>query len=171
MSPNSFQPSLDGEARLLLLIEAFSRGSRVLEGRTKLAKLDFFLRYPGYMDRALAIRRPEVAVQHRALPPDMESRMVRYRYGPWDPAYFALLGRLIGKGLVRPVPFNRGIGYRATDVGRAAANALRAEPAWVDVGQRVALLRQHFDLSGGTLKRFIYDHFPEITHATWGRRL
>ena len=97
--------------------------------------------------------------------------MVRYRYGPWDPAYFALLGRLLGKGLVRPAPFSRGIGYRATEKGRATASALRAEEPWQETARRVDTLRQHFDLAGTTLKKFIYEHFPEVTRATWGRSL
>ena len=25
--------------------------------------------------------------------------MIRYRYGPWDPSYYAVLGSLIGHGL------------------------------------------------------------------------
>ena len=49
MSAAEFHPSLEGEARLLLLVEAFSRGRKVLEGRTKLAKLDFLLRYRATM--------------------------------------------------------------------------------------------------------------------------
>ncbi len=171
MSPNSFQPTLEGEARLLLLIEAFSRGSKVLEGRTKLAKLDFFLRYPTYFARALEIKRPDL-VQITEIPqPDVESRMVRYRYGPWDPAYFALLGRLVGKGLVRSEPFSRGIGYRATDKGRVVAGAIQREPAWLDTSERVRILRKHFDLSGANLKKFIYQNFPEVTQATWGQSL
>ena len=56
MKIDLFQPTIEGEARLLLLIEAFSRGIKTLEGRTKLAKLDFFLRYPRYFHRALQIR-------------------------------------------------------------------------------------------------------------------
>ena len=171
MPPSEFQPSLEGEARLLLLIEAFSRGSKVLEGRTKLAKLDFLLRYPSFCARALQIRRPELVDATEGPEPDLESRMVRYRFGPWDPAYYALLGRLIGKGLVRPAPFVRGIGYRATDKGRAIAVAIRGEPAWLDTAERIKLLRQHFDLSGANLKKFIYEHFPEVTRATWGQSL
>ena len=88
MRTDSFQPSLEGEARLLLLIAAFSRRTRVLEGRTKLAKLDFLLRYPLYFERALHIRRPQLKPSPHLHQPDVESRMVRYRYGPWDPAYF-----------------------------------------------------------------------------------
>ncbi len=171
MRVDSFQPSLDGEARLLLLIEAFSRRENILEGRTKLAKLDFFLRYPIYFERALQIRRPKLAIVQEVHKPDVESRMVRYRYGPWDPSYFALLGRLIGKGLVLPAPFARGIGYRTTEKGRMIATSLQEEPAWVDVAQRVEILRKHFNLSGTNLKKFIYDYFPEITRATWGRPL
>ena len=171
MPKSEFQPSLDAEARLLLLIEAFSRGRRVLEGRTKLAKLDFLVRYPSYFARALQIRRPELVGATEEPEPDLESRMVRYRYGPWDPAYYAVLGRLIGKGLVRPAPFARGIGYRATDEGRAIAVTMRDEPAWRDTADRINLLRRHFDLSGTNLKKFIYQHFPEVTRATWGESL
>ena len=171
MRPNSFHPSLEGEARLLLLIEAFSRGNNTLEGRTKLAKLDFLLRYPEFFARALSVRCPQLAAPSLSPATDLESRMVRYRYGPWDPAYFALLGRLLGKGLVRPAPFSRGIGYRATEKGRAVASALRAEEPWQDTAQRVEMLRQHFNLAGTTLKKFIYEHFPEVTRATWGRSL
>ena len=171
MASAEFQPSLEGEARLLLLIEAFSRGRRVLEGRTKLAKLDFLLRYPSYYARAVRIRRPELDDTADGPEPDLETRMVRYRFGPWDPAYYALLGRLIGKGLVTPVPFNRGIGYRVTDKGRALAVELREEPAWVDSAARINVLRRHFNLSGATLKKFIYEHFPEVTQAGWGESL
>ena len=166
-----FQPSLEGEARLLLLIEAFSRRTKVLEGRTKLAKLDFLLRYPTYYERALHIRRPELEHGAEVPEPDLESRMVRYRFGPWDPAYFALLGRLVGKGLVLPAPYARGIGYRVTENGREMAGALKDEPAWTDTSDRIELLRKHFDLSGATLKKFIYDNFPEVTRATWGQSL
>lgn len=171
MPASEFQPSLEAEARLLLLIEEFSRGNKVLEGRTKLAKLDFFVRYPSYFARALQIRRPNLASATDETEPDLESRMVRYRYGPWDPAYYAVLGRLIGKGLVKPALFPRGIGYRATDEGRAIAVAMRDEAVWRDTAERIKLLRQHFDLTGTSLKKFIYQHFPEVTRATWGESL
>jgi hypothetical protein len=40
--------------RLLVLLEAFGgrRGDQPIEGLTKLAKLDFLLRYPVYLERA-----------------------------------------------------------------------------------------------------------------------
>lgn len=172
MRPERFQPTLESEARLLLLISAFSQATKVLEGRTKLAKLDFLLRYPKYLQQALAIRRPQLQIDvGGSQPADIESRMVRYRYGPWDPAYFALLGRLIGKGLIRPVPYNRGIGYKVTDRGQGVADSLSREPSWEPISERVAVLRRHFDLAGTTLKNFIYEHFPEVTRASWGESL
>lgn len=172
MRAEQFQPTLDGEGRLLLLIAGFSGGSRVLEGRTKLAKLDFLLRYPSYLTRALQIRKPDLRIGSLSEEkPDLEGSMVRYRYGPWDPSYFALLGRLIGKGLVEPVPFARGIGYRVSDRGRAIAGELAREPAWEDTAARVALLSRHFNLSGTSLMKFVYEHFPEVTQASWGDTL
>jgi hypothetical protein len=167
-----FSPHAEGEARLLLLIDAFSGPGRALEGRTKLAKLDFFLRYPAYFQRALAVRAP--SANQPPLPPDIdniEGRMIRYRYGPWDPAYFTLLGRLIGKRLVEPVPEPRGIGFRTTDRGKALAQTIADAESWSLHATTVRLLRRHFDLSGSSLKKFIYQYFPEVTQAEWGERL
>ena len=55
MRRDLFLPTPEAEGRLLLLIDAFTGATRSLEGRTKLAKLDFLLRYPNYLRRALAI--------------------------------------------------------------------------------------------------------------------
>ena len=166
-----FQVAPEAEARILMLIDRFSRGRNVLEGRTKLAKLDFFLRYPAYLRLALEIRGIPVPDDLGLEAPDIESRMVRYRFGPWDPAYFTILGRLLGKGLVIPVPFNRGLGYRATDEGRRVVSQVRDEDTWAEVARRVDLIHRGLDLSGTTLKNFVYANFPEISSATWGERL
>src|SRR5438445_13586516 len=114
MRPELFNPSPLGEGRLLLLINTFTTGTKSMEGRTKLAKLDFFLRYPAYLERALVILGPvdfSVPEEERG---NIEATMIRYRFGPWDPSYFSLLGVLIGKGLVEPVRLSKGIGYRTT---------------------------------------------------------
>jgi len=167
-----FQPTDEGEARILLLVEAFSRGMRILEGRLKLAKLDFFLRYPGYLKRALVVRGvPESGIPEVGGAPDLETRMVRYRYGPWDPSYYAILGRLIGKRLVLPVPGRRGIGYKISDKGREIGQGLAQEPAWEEVVKRIELIRRHLNLQGHTLKDLIYQHFPEVSRAAWGEPL
>lgn len=167
-----FTPSAEGEARLLLLIDTFTTKTQSLEGRTKMAKLDFFLRYPVYLARALEIRSADTQMK---VEPDeirnIENRMVRYRFGPWDPSYFGMLGRLIGKGLVQPVPFAQGIAFRSTDLGGTLVKKLKQEEEWTKVAHRATLLKRHLNLSGTSLKNFIYDHFPEVTQATWGEKL
>ena len=145
MRRDLFQPTDDGAARLLVLIDAFSRQgerARSLEGRTKLAKLDFLLRDPDKLERAMAHRAPRVEAPSDPDSDNIERRMVRYRYGPWDPAYFALLGSLIGRGLVVVVPEVRGLGYRTTPSGQQVAADLASTNSWDSVVDRARLLRR-----------------------------
>jgi hypothetical protein len=163
MRRHLFQPTAEGEARLLLLIDAFTGRGKALEGRTKLAKLDFLLRNPAYLDRALGV--------DGVGDDDIETGMIRYRYGPWDPAYFALLGALVGRGLVSVVPISRGLGYRTTDAGHGLAGVIAEDSSWADIAQRARTLRRDFDRSGTSLKKLIYERFPEVSDASWGTRL
>lgn len=102
---------------------------------------------------------------------NIENRMIRYRYGPWDPSYFSVLGRLIGKGLVQVVPAKNGMAYRITEAGHQLAMELIEEESWQETWKRIELLKSHFDLTGNSLKNFIYTHFPEVTGASWGEEL
>jgi hypothetical protein len=172
MRKELFQPSIESEARILLLIDGFTTSTKSLEGRTKLAKLDFLLRYPNFMKRALAIRKPEQTMEVNPEEQlNIEGRMIRYRYGPWDPSYYAVLGRLIGKGLVEVVPNQRGLSYRTTQPGQKLAKSLAKEDAWSETCSRIKLLKRNFNLSGKALKDFIYKHFPEVSGTSWGQKL
>jgi hypothetical protein len=173
----SYRASRESEARLLLLIDGFSRkstGPRTLEGRVKLAKLDFLLRYPRHLATILASRglresdRRTLDLQDSPL----ESRMMRYRYGPWDPSYFAVLGSLVGRSLVEVVPAEgtNALGYRTTPTGIALSELLKNDGAFDDIVGRVALLRRHLDLTGESLKKLLYD-LPEVAEATWHTEL
>ncbi|HVV77167.1 MAG TPA: hypothetical protein VHC43_14140 [Mycobacteriales bacterium] len=174
-----FRPTAEGEARLLCLIDGFSRVGqeprRSLEGRVKLAKLDFLLRYPEYLQRILDTRgAPEAQVEAATIERNpIEQRMVRYRYGPWDPAYYALLGRLVGKGLVEvvPLPGKAGFGYRTTELGQRAAASLLNDESWSEIGRRITLLRRHLDLTGESLKTMVYSQIPEVSSASWNQAL
>lgn len=173
LSRPAFASTVEGEARLLLLIDAFSRGDGTLQGRTKLAKLDFLLRYPRFFRRAMELRRVSADLPEPDPTEDnIEQRMVRYRYGPWDPAYYSLLGSLVGRGLITTIPSRRFVGFRVTDRGREVAAELARSDAWVDVSTRASLLRSTFRTQQGTfLKEWIYQHFPEVTQASWGESL
>jgi hypothetical protein len=174
-----FRASPAAEARLLVLIDAFSRSGkqpRTLEGRVKLAKLDFFLRYPKNFARALKLRNVADAVVNEVLDIEdtapIDNRMMRYRYGPWDPSYYAILGSLIGRGLIAsiPLPGSGGFGYRTTEKGGDLAQTLTADQSFSEIADRAKLLRRHLDLAGSTLKNLVYQ-LPEVANATWREEL
>ena len=56
--------------RLLLLIYLVGQGSRKIKikSRTKLAKLDFFLRYPSYLKKAIEISNKNLLDQIKEMP-------------------------------------------------------------------------------------------------------
>lgn len=169
-----YRPTREGEARLLLLIDQFSRtpkgADRVLEGRVKLAKLDFLLRYPRHLARVLAARGVPASqiAQIDVWEAPLDARMVRYRYGPWDPSYYAVLGSLIGRGLVEVLPLagSAGLGFRTSRIGAELAASLRQDECFASLQARLKLLYRHLDKTGATLKGLIYD-LPDIADARW----
>ncbi|GGS23920.1 hypothetical protein GCM10010284_66250 [Streptomyces rubiginosohelvolus] len=174
VAPATSPPSADAQARLLLLIDVFSetKAGKGIEGRMKLAKLDFLLRYPDRFNTLLAVRRPHVETgENPWLTGTIEQRMIRYRYGPWDPAYYALLGALTGKGLIEPKHEHAIATYCTTQAGHDVARALAESESWRPVRDRAVLLRRYFNLTGITLKNLIYETFPDIVEADWGTHL
>ncbi|MFJ4866470.1 hypothetical protein [Streptomyces sp. NPDC088748] len=170
-APPTHPPSADAQARLLLLIDVFS-GAKGIEGRMKLAKLDFLLRYPDHFNRLMAVRRPGVdAGENPWLTGTIEQSMIRYKYGPWDPTYYSLLGALTGKGLIEPRHEDAIATYCTTPTGHDVAHALTQSESWRPVYDRAVLLRRHFNLTGTTLKNLIYETFSDIVEADWGTHL
>jgi hypothetical protein len=163
--------NLDGSpelhtARLLLLLIAFAGndGGGVVEGLTKLAKLDFLLRYPVMLDRALrakgrTVRDVQMEDHERQ---SVESEMVRYRFGPWDHRYREFLNILIAKGLATVSVEGRTVVISLTSAGRTLATRLATNPLFEPYARRSTLLKRHFDMTATNLMRFIYDTFPEV---------
>ena len=126
-------------ARLLLLLgSADARKTtaitkaRAVEGITKLAKMDFLLRYPTCLERVLAIldkSSEDVAVQERERT-SIESKMIRFRYGPWDARYRRWLGLLSSRGLVRLAVEGNTIVIGLTDAGRATVQLAQKRRAF-----------------------------------------
>jgi len=95
--------------RLLLLLTGCGvrkrdTGDVVLSGMTKMAKLDFFVRYPAFFARAVSHLGLEVDVEPSAA---VESRMIRFHYGPWDKRYNQVLPYLQARGLAVVEPSGR----------------------------------------------------------------
>ena len=160
-------PTPEAEMRLLLLIDAF--GTTGMAGRTQLAKADFFVRYPRYLGRALEMVGATFHVDGGEF--DIEQRMIRHRYGPWDPTYFSVLGRLRSRRLIEWTRSGGGVGFRTTDSGRDLARKFRTVEEWQAVDFRAALVAKHLGWSGDRLRRFIYDSFPEVVGRKWGEEI
>lgn len=161
--------------RLLILISAFSGTGQgdAVEGLTKLAKLDFLLRYPVMLERALeakgrSIRDVELEDHERL---SVESEMVRYRFGPWDHRYREFLNILIGKGLVKVSVEGRKVVITLSDRGRTIASELAVSPEFQAYAKRSSLLKRHFDIQATMLMRFIYNTFPEVVSLRSNERI
>ena len=158
--------------RLMILLGNFCGpdGTGKIEGLTKLAKLDFLLRYPVYLESALktknvSVRDVQVA-EHERL--SIESAMVRFRYGPWDFRYRRFINLLVAKGLVDIRSQGNTIHLSLTQNGLQLARKLASHEAFSDVARRTAILKRHFDQRGTYLMRFIYNTFPEISTLRFG---
>jgi hypothetical protein len=152
------------EARVLVLIDGFTGSGGKIDGLTKVAKLDFLLRYPTFAERLANSR--GIAVPSGIAPSvsetmAVESKMVRYKYGPWDDRYYPVLGRLIGLGLIESLLGQGRLALRITEEGRTLATTLR-HAGWEQTWQRARFLKRHFDRTGSALKDMIYAELPEV---------
>jgi len=153
-------------ARLLILLDAFAgkEGTDEVEGLTKLAKLDFFLRYPVMLEKALQVRHrsPKAAELQPFERDSVESKMVRYRYGPWDHRYWQFLALLKAKGLIQIRRKGFGRMFGLTDQGRRCAKQLSEMSEFAIVARRARVLKESLDMTATNIMRFVYSTFPEI---------
>jgi hypothetical protein len=162
-------------SRLLLLIDVFAtaKGDGSIEGLTKLAKLDFLLRYPANLERALVARgaKAEEAHVHDYERNSVEASMVRFKYGPWDFRYRRFINLLVAKGLVHVYLRGRTVHLGITPQGRDTARFLEAEEIFAALHQRSVLLKRHLDLGATALMQFIYKTFPELVNLAYGQTI
>jgi hypothetical protein len=168
-------------ARLIVLLGSadarkttLATKAKAVEGITKLAKLDFLLRYPTCLERALRLLNrnvAKVAVQPRERT-SIESKMIRFRYGPWDARYRRWLGLLAARGLVHLGVEGNTVQIGLTDAGRVLSGQLRNEPLFAELSRRSDLmLRAVGSMSATRLKDFVYEAVPEIIDMRWGEEI
>lgn len=152
-------------ARLLVLLKAFERKHEpAILGITKLAKLDFLLRYPSCFEAAMIARNVSpknlriAEFEHATI----EASMVRYRYGPWDHRYRRFLNILAARGLVTLSVEGRTVIIDLTSTGDELAYRLSQSDEFEDVTYRAGMLRKYLDLGATRLMEFIYEQFPEL---------
>lgn len=87
--------------------------------------------------------------------------MIRYKYGPWDDRYYALLGSLVGLGLAVVNSNGKSLTMQLTDKGLQYAESIASSDDWFVVDSRASLLKKVFDTTGSKLKDMIYQELPD----------
>lgn len=160
------------QARVLLLVTmvAQTKGhAGKLDGLTKLAKLDFLVRYPALAPRVLdrldsSDRRLHLSADDADAPTEVEAPMSRYKYGPWDDRYYPVIGALVGRGLLRYARGRRGsVALVPTPAGRRLATAMATSATWEQLGDRcTAIAEASSGLTGNALKDLIYQRLAAL---------
>lgn len=151
-------------ARLLLLFNVCGTAGRI-DGLTKMAKLDFFARYPDFFEAARAAT-TENSVDGDVPQSDtdlaVESAMVRHHYGPWDKRYYHVLSHLEAKQLIRVAKEGKTYRLTLTDLGKERAKALASRPSFGPLVDRMREIKKAFGgKSGSFLKDLVYRLFDE----------
>lgn len=159
------------QMRVLLLVAAVSEEAghnRKLDGLTKLAKLDFFVRYPALASMLLddldTDERMHVNEVDRSSPTLVQDPMTRYKYGPWDDRYYPVIGALVSRGLLKYAKGRRGsVALMPTAAGKALAADVATDEVWRAVADRCAAVASASEgMTGNALKELIYDRLADL---------
>jgi hypothetical protein len=161
--------------RLIVLLNALSgKKNKTVEGIMKLAKLDFFLRYPNCLERALKAKNidsGDAKVKEEELN-TIESKMIRFKYGPWDDRYRRWINILVAKDLAIAYVKGNTVHIGLTDSGKEIALGLISSGDFDDLNIRSTIIAKEFGKTSATkLKEFVYEVFPEIVDLKWGEKI
>jgi hypothetical protein len=135
--------------------------NRIL-GLTKLAKLDFFVRYPKFFERiAEYLGKPSESATVQT-----ESAMVRHHYGPWDKRYYQVLAYLEARGLISVLKSNHTFEFQLTPLGVETVAALSKQSINLDLIAQMKVVRKLLGRKNGSaLKSLIYKVFDTEIRA------
>lgn len=167
------------EARLLLLLKAAAgkeETPKPLEGIMKLAKMDFLLRYPNVLVRALNVigqSKKSALAAAAAIPEEdrdtIEARMIRFRFGPWDPRYRRWLSILVAKQLATVYREGRTVKIQLSKKGVVLAEQLARTEAFQPLAERAKVVNSAVgNMPSSRITDFVYKIAPEIINMKWG---
>lgn len=147
-------------ARLLLLFKVCGTAGRI-DGLTKMAKLDFFVRYPQFFDEVCTyLKKTSSAV--RSTSRCVESSMVRFHYGPWDHRYYHILAYLESRELIIVEQDGQMFRMKLSTQGRTLAGQLESSHTYTSlVGHMKQVKTVLGGKAGSTLKDLVYKVFGE----------
>lgn len=144
-------------ARLLLLFNICGIKGRI-DGLTKMAKLDFFVRYPQFFDKACQT----LGLSTESATKTVESSMIRFHYGPWDDRYYHILAYLEGKHLLNVTKDNQAFTLSLTDEGKAIADQFAKDESFTPLVSQMKQVKKALGgKAGSTLKKLIYQIFEK----------
>lgn len=151
--------------RLLLLFKICGTANKI-SGLTKMAKLDFFVRYPQFFDVLCEKLGKSGASSHTTV----ESSMVRFHYGPWDRRYYHVLSYLEAKGLLTIYRKGKQFEFELTELGIKIANQLAKDPVFGSLSNHMKRVKKELgNKQGNTLKKWIYEVFDkEVAQRSLG---
>ena len=145
-------------ARLLLLIKLCGVRGEKISGLTKLAKLDFFARYPDFFSEVARYLGKSVTVAST----HVESSMVRHHYGPWDKRYYHVLAYLESKGLINVVKNKKAYEFVLSDTGKEMTTMLENSDSFKELTEHMRLVKSTLgNKNGSALKDLIYEVFEK----------
>jgi hypothetical protein len=156
-------------ARLLLLLSLCGTAGHI-DGLTKFAKLDFFVRYPDFY----AVAKAGAAGTHQQISTQtVESAMVRHHYGPWDKRYYHILAYLEANKLIDVTKHGKSYRIALTGAGRKRAQLLAEKASFDPLVERMRDVKKIFgQRSGNSLKNLIYRLFDaEVGKQPLGQKI
>ena len=143
-------------ARMILLLKHCGVRGRI-DGLTKVAKLDFFVRYPEFFRKAALALGQTLDTPTKS---STDSSMVRYRYGPWDNRYYHLLSYLESTGLVSIERVDTRYRITLTSGGETLAGTIGKDSSYDALIQHMKDVKRTMGgKAGTTLKKLIYQQF------------
>lgn len=160
-------------ARILILMDEMAKKpyGEFIEGITKLVKLDFLLRYPTVLEKALikkgkSAKFVDVKEHERE---NVESKMIRYKFGPWDKRYYEFLRILEGLGLIKIGNEDGTTLFRITEEGRQICKNLNNIEIFKDYVKRSKIITSAFgENKANYLVKMSYGLRPELSEMKLG---
>lgn len=161
-------------ARLLLLVlhcGTKTKGTSLtrVDGLTKMAKLDFLVRYPEFFEKLAKHLGQSVNTPLH----DVESSMVRFHYGPWDDRYYHVLAYLESRGLLKVEKDGSTYKFAITPQGATIGTALSSDQSYTDLIHHMHEVKRVVGKYQGTkLKDVIYEVFgKEVVNRKMGETI
>jgi hypothetical protein len=155
-------------ARLLLLFLCCGTAGRIA-GLTKMAKLDFFVRYPQFFDKACKV----LGLPSESIAESVESSMIRFHYGPWDDRYYHVLAYLEARNLLTVTKSSQTFTLALTDHGKQVASRLAKDQAFATLVEQMKRVKKTLGSRAGSgLKKLIYQIFEqEVVQRSLGETI